>query len=422
MILQLTDIELLAVGLDTVWVLLASFLVFFMQAGFAFLEAGFIRSKNTVNVLMKNFVDFIVASLVYFIFGYAFMFGLGNGFIGTTGFFLINAENPSGVPLFSFVLFQTVFAGAAATIVSGAMAERTQFRAYLVYTFVISAFVYPIVGHWIWGGGWLYELGFGDFAGSTVVHMVGGLCALIGASFLGSRLGKFNKDKSANIIAGHNIPFAALGTLILWIGWFGFNPGSTLGVGDGEAIALVSLNTNLAAVAGGLSAMIVVWVRFGKPDISMVMNGVLAGLVAITAPCAFVTPIDSIIIGLIAGVIIAFGVLFIDKLGIDDPVGAVSVHFMNGIWGTVAVGLFGQSTYGLARDGLFYGGGVTQLGVQLLGIGTVAVFVSIIMIIMFGILKKFNMLRVSRKEELRGLDIDEHGMEAYPEYQIFLNR
>jgi Amt family ammonium transporter len=302
------------------------------------------------------------------------------------------------------------------------MAERTKFQAYLVYTMVISGFIYPIIGHWIWGGGWLAELGFGDFAGSTVVHFVGGLSALIGATILGPRIGKFNKDKSANMMTAHSIPMAVLGTLILWFGWFGFNPGSTLSVGDGTAIGLIALNTNLAGAAGGFSALAYVWIRFGKPDISMTMNGVLGGLVGITAPCAFVSPGASIVIGLIAGIIVSVGVPFIDKLVVDDPVGAVSVHCLNGIWGTLAVGLFGKSELGLARDGLFYGGGLTQLGVQFLGILVVALFILATIAPMFLLLKRANILRVSRVEELRGLDIDEHGIESYPEFQIFINR
>ncbi len=350
------------------------------------------------------------------------MFGVGNDFIGFSGFFLIDAENPSKVPLLAFFIFQTAFAGAAATIVSGAMAERTQFKAYLVYSTFISLIVYPIVGHWIWGGGWLYKLGFGDFAGSTVVHFVGGATALVGATILGPRIGKFNKDKSTNLMPAHNIPLAALGTLILWLGWFGFNPGSTLGVGDGSAIALIATNTMLAASAGGSSALFLAWKKFKKPDIGMLMNGMLGGLVAITAPCAFVSPVDSIIIGAIAGIIIVLGVPFFDKIGIDDPVGAVSVHCLNGAFGTIAVGIFGRSELGLARDGLLYGGGFVQLGVQLLGVLVVAVFVIGLAIILFKTLKAKNMLRVSPAEELKGLDIEEHGLESYPEFAIFLNR
>lgn len=404
------------IGLDTIWVLLTAFLVIFMQAGFAFLEIGFTRSKNSVNILMKNFVDFVIASLMYFVAGYAFMFGLGNGFIGGTGFFLIGAENPSGVNLFAFVLFQTAFAGAAATIVSGSMAERTRFRAYMIYSFFITSFLYPIIGHWVWGGGWLANLGFLDFAGSTVVHMVGGSCALIGAKINGPRIGKFNKDGSPNIISGHSMPLAALGTMILWFGWFGFNPGSTLAVGDGSLIGLIAFNTNLAAVGGGGVSMALNFIRFKKTDLSMLMNGVLAGLVAITAPCAFVNPIDSIVIGAIGGAVVTFGVWLLDKIRIDDPVGAVPVHFMNGMWGTIAVGLFHNA------EGLFYGGGATLLGIQALGIACTFGLVAALMIPLFWILKRVKWLRVDRKEELRGLDIDEHGAESYPEFQIFTNR
>lgn len=409
-----------AVGVDTLWVLIAAFLVFFMQAGFGMVEAGFIRAKNTCNILTKNFLDFCMASIGFFIFGYAIMFGAGNGFIGLKGWFLIGAESGTDVPMFAFWLFQAAFCGAAATIVAGGMAERMKFVAYLIYSFLISAFIYPVIGHWIWGGGWLAKLNFTDFAGSTVVHAVGGFAALVGTILLKPRIGKFKQDGSPNAIAGHNIPLASLGVFILWFGWFGFNPGSTLSVGDGNLIARVAINTNLAAAAGGITAMITVWRMFGKPDLSMAMNGALAGLVAITAPCAFVEPWAAILIGGAGGVFVIMGVVLLDKFGVDDPVGAVPVHGLNGIWGTLAVGLFGQKTLGLANDGLLYGGGFTQLAIQALGVCSVILFVVLSMGVIFKIIDLTVGLRVGRDEELKGLDIGEHGMESYSGFQIFL--
>jgi len=295
------------------------------------------------------------------------------------------------------------------------------FVAYLIYSFLISALIYPIVGHWIWGGGWLAGLNFADFAGSTVVHSVGGFAALVGTIILKPRIGKYNSDGSSNAITGHSIPLAALGVFILWFGWFGFNPGSTLSVGDGTLIGLIAINTNLAAAAGGVTALFTVWKMFGKPDLSMAMNGALAGLVAITAPCAFVSPIAAIVIGGIGGILVVFGVVILDKMQIDDPVGAFPVHGINGVWGTLAVGLFGQKALGLANDGLFLGGGIKQFAVQLLGISSVVIFVVVAMTIIFKLIDKFIGLRVSREEELKGLDISEHGMESYSGFQIFIN-
>ena len=308
-----TQIADIIVGIDTMWVLMAAFLVFLMQAGFGMLEAGLIRAKNTANILMKNLMDFCMASIGFFIFGYAIMFGSGNALFGASGWFLIGAESGADVPLYAFWLFQAVFVGAAATIVAGGMAERMRFPAYVIYSFLISAFVYPIVGHWIWGGGWLASLGFADFAGSTVVHAVGGWAAFIGTRALGPRIGKFGPDGKPNVIAAHSLPLASLGMFLLWFGWFGFNPGSTLGVGDGSLIARVAINTNLAAAAGAIAATATVWLVVGKPDLTMGMNGALAGLVAITASCAFVEPGHAIVIGLIGGVIVVFGVLFLDR-------------------------------------------------------------------------------------------------------------
>ena len=391
-----------------------------MQAGFGMVEAGFIRAKNTCNILTKNFLDFCMASIGFFIFGYAIMFGEGNAFMGFKGWFLMGAQN-EGVPVFAFWLFQAAFCGAAATIVAGGMAERMKFGAYLIYSFAISALIYPIVGHWIWGGGWLAELNFADFAGSTVVHAVGGFAVLIGTIILKPRYGKYNPDGSANVIAGHNIPLASLGVFILWFGWFGFNPGSTLGVGDGSLIARVAINTNLAA-AGGILAMCTVWKLFGKPDLSMAMNGALAGLVAITAGCAFVDPWAAIAIGAIGGILVVLGVILLDKLKIDDPVGAIPVHGLNGIWGTLAIGLFGKEALGLANNGLFYGGGFTQLGIQALGAGAVVIFIIVAMGIVFKLIDLTMGLRVSREEELKGLDLGEHGMESYSGFQIFTTK
>jgi len=409
-----------AQGLDTFWVLMAAFLVFFMQAGFGMVEAGFIRAKNTCNILTKNFLDYCIASVMFFLVGYALMFGKGGSFIGWTGFGMEGAENPSGVPIFAFWLFQAAFCGAAATIVAGGMAERMKFSAYLVYTVVVSSLLYPIVGHWIWNAeGWLAKLGFGDFAGSTVVHTVGGYVALVGTVVLGPRIGKFAPDGRPKAIPGHSIPLASLGVFLLWFGWFGFNPGSTLAVGDGTAIGLVAMNTNLAACAGALAAMLTIWAIVGKPDLSMTMNGCLAGLVAITAPCNYVSPAAALAIGTVAGVIVVLGVLLLDKLGVDDPVGAVPVHAMNGTWGTLAVGLWGRKSFGLTRDGLFHGGGLEQLGVQALGNLATVAFAVVLMTVLFVVMKKTMGLRVSREEEVRGLDIGEHGMEAYAGFQVF---
>ena len=418
----------LAAGLDTIWVLIAAFLVFFMQAGFGMVEAGFIRAKNTCNILMKNWLDYCVASVMFFFVGYGLMFGDGNGFVGLTGWALCGVPDiipGTNVAKWAFWLFQAAFCGAAATIVAGGMAERMKFPAYLMYTAVVSAVVYPIIGHWIWGGGWLSELGMGDFAGSTVVHATGGWIAFVGTIMLGPRIGKYvenGEGRKVQAIPGHSISMAALGVFLLWFGWFGFNPGSALGVSSKALMsttALVAINTNLAASAGAIVAMVVAWKLFGKPDPSMTMNGALAGLVAITAPCAFVSPSAAIVIGCVGGVIVVVGVGLLDRIGVDDPVGAVPVHGMNGIWGTIAVGLWGQEALGLARDGLFHGGGLAQLGVQLLGTASVSLFAMGSMFVVFLLIKKTAGLRVSKEEEIRGLDIGEHGMEAYAGFQIF---
>jgi Amt family ammonium transporter len=406
-------------GLNTLWVLITASLVFWMQAGFAFVEAGLTRSKNTTNILFKNLVDFVFATLAFWAFGYAFMYGsTAAGWVGTTGFFTdATLGDVVGLPVLAFWFFQLVFAGTAATIVSGAMAERTKFSAYLIYSFFISALIYPIAGHWIWGGGWLWTLPFGagfrDFAGSTVVHSIGGWLALIGAITLGPRIGRFAKDGEPNTIPGHSISLTVLGVFILWLGWFGFNPGSQLAIhgGNADAVSLVAVNTNLAAAAGGLVAMIVAWLFVTrKPDLPTTLNGVLAGLVAITAPCAYLTPGFSILIGAISGVIVVYGAILLEKLKIDDPVSAVPVHLMNGAWGTLAVGIFATEN---GVTGLV-AGNTGQIVAQLIGIGAVGVWCVLTGSALFGAIKVATGLRVSREEEMKGLDIEEHGSEAYP--------
>ena len=406
------------VGLDTLFVLVSAFLVFLMQAGFGMLEAGFIRAKNTCNILTKNFLDYCMASLGFFVFGYAIMFSEGNPFFGTSGFFLVGAESAADVPLWAFWLFQAAFCGAAATIVAGGMAERMKFPAYLAYSFIISAFIYPVVGHWTWGGGWLAQLDFFDFAGSTVVHLTGGATALVGAMILGPRLGRFNADGSSNPIPGHSVPLASLGVFILWFGWFGFNPGSNLSVGDGEAISLIAINTNLAAASAAVTTTFISWILFGKPDLFFTMNGALAGLVSITAPCAVVSPAAAIWIGVTGGFVIVLGEGLLRIIKVDDPCGAFPVHGLCGIWGTLTVGLWGRESLGLAREGLFYGGGFEQLGIQALGTFASGLFVFLSMGLVFIAIKAVLGLRVDRMEEIRGLDMNEHGMESYTGFQI----
>lgn len=419
-------VEANARSVDLVWMLIAAFLVFFMQPGFALVEAGFTRAKNAVNIVMKNLMDFAIGSLAFFMVGFGLMFGADKA-----GFFLSGVDPTSidGSWQIGFYMFQVVFAATAATIVSGAMAERTKFTAYLIYSVFITALIYPIFGSWAWGSllggepGWLENLGFTDFAGSTVVHSVGGWAGLMGALFLGPREGKYggNGKKNAKAIPGHNIPLAALGVFILWFGWFGFNAGSTT-AGTDVSIAVISVTTTLAASAGAISAMITVWILFGKPDASMALNGVLAGLVAITAGCANVSPLSAVIIGVIAGIVVVLSVEFIDKvLRIDDPVGAVSVHGTCGALGTLMVGLFAQPEFGGAA-GLFFGGGFALLKAQIIGILTVFAWTTITAGILFFLIKSIIGLRVTREEELRGLDIGEHGMEAYAGFQIFSNQ
>ena len=408
--------EELQTNINIVWTCIAAFLVFFMQAGFAMVEAGFTRAKNAVNILMKNLMDFSVGTIAFFLIGFGLMFGKTNGLFGTTLFGLSGVE-PGADWNWTFLIFQTVFAATAATIVSGAMAERTKFVGYLTYSFFITLFIYPIFGSWAWGGlldggGWLEKLGFLDFAGSTVVHSIGGWLALAGAIILGPRIGKYGPDRKPKAILGHNIPLAALGVFILWFGWFGFNPGSTT-VGDGS-IGYIAVTTNLSAAAGAIVAMAISWVIMKKPDASMALNGALAGLVSITAPCNGVTPVGAILIGVVGGALVVFAVLFIDRvLKIDDPVGAVSVHGICGTWGTLATGLFNM------ESGLFYGGGLKQLGVQTIGAGAAFVWAFGLGLILFYAISKTIGLRVTPEEELKGLDIGEHGMEAYSGFQVF---
>lgn len=407
------------------WTCIAAFLVFFMQAGFALVEAGFTRSKNAVNIIMKNLMDFSIGSISFWLIGFGLMFGATtNGYFGTTDFF-VSGLDEDGNPdnwTFAFLLFQTVFAATAATIVSGAMAERTKFISYLIYTIAITVIVYPIAGSWAWGGlyhggGWLENLDtpFIDFAGSTVVHSVGGWAALAGAIVIGARTGKYRADGSVNPIMGHSMPLAALGVFILWLGWFGFNPGSTTSL-DGGNFARVAVTTNLSAVGGCVASMITGWIMFGKPDVSLALNGVLAGLVSITAPCYNVSPCSSLCIGLIGGVICVFSVVMFDKLKIDDPVGAISVHGVCGAWGTLSAGLFAQEVFG-GTNGLFFGGGTAQLVTQVIGIVAYFVWAFGASLVIFLGIKYTIGLRVSEEEELRGLDITEHGMHAYPYLQ-----
>jgi Amt family ammonium transporter len=403
--------EELAISLDTVWMLLAAMLVFWMQPGFALCEAGFTRSKNSVNILMKNFVDFILGSLLFFFVGFGFMFGSdGAGFIGAPNWGDLSFYK-GDLPVEGFLVFETVFCATAATIVSGAMAERTKFNMYLVYSAVISLLIYPVEGHWTWGGGWLSELGFHDFAGSAIVHSVGGVLALIGAIALGPRIGKYGKDKKSRAIPGHNLALAALGVFILWLGWFGFNPGSQLAA-SGEvnrtAISHVFLTTNLAAVAGGAATMFLTWFKYGKPSLSLMLNGILAGLVGITAGCDVVSPWGAVIIGFVCGIVLVFAIEFIDhKLHIDDPVGASSVHGVCGILGTLMTGL-------LATDGgLFYGGGWHFFGVQALGIVVIDLWAAVCGFLLFFGIKKFCGLRVEPRVEEEGLDVYEHGEGCY---------
>ncbi len=404
-------IDLVQTHADYLWTLVAASLVFFMQAGFACVETGFTRAKNAINIMMKNLMDFSIGSLAFWAIGFGLMFGATKaGLFGTSGFFLSDFKRGGDPWVLAFWMFQVVFAATAATIVSGAMAERTKFSGYLIYTVFISALIYPIFGSWVWGGlyhggGWLEKLGFIDFAGSTVVHSVGGWAALAGAIVLGPRLGKYDKYGNIRPILGHNIPLAALGVFILWLGWFGFNPGSTTAAN--KDIAMIFVNTNLAAAAGATLAMFTSWIRFRKPDAGMSLNGALAGLVAITSPCATVSPLSAVIIGAIAGIIVVFSVVFFDRIKIDDPVGAISVHGVNGAWGTLAAGIFNMG-----------GTSAKVIGVQVLGIVTCFVWTFLTAFILFKIIDKTIGLRVTPEEEMEGLDFGEHGGMAYPDFEV----
>lgn len=410
------------------WVLIASALIYFMQAGFALCEAGLTRAKNTGNILMKNMMDFCIGTPCYWLVGFGLMFGSTAPIIGRLDplirgtYDATNSVVPQTMPLWCYVIFQTVFCATAATIVSGSMAERTNFKAYCVYSAIISLLVYPIGGHWAWGGGWLSTLGFHDFAGSAVVHNVGGVIACLGAAMLGPRIGKYDKNGKAKAIPGHNLTAAALGVFILWFCWFGFNGGSTAAMATADDAINASnafMTTNLAAAVATCVTMVFTWVRYGKPDVSMTLNGALAGLVAITAGCDCVSPVGAFFIGVVAGFLVVLSVEFFDNIAkIDDPVGAVSVHMANGIWGTIAVGLFSTGADGVGK-GLFYGGGVSQLGVQVLGIIAIDAYVLVVMFIAFKIIDKTIGLRVPAQVEIDGLDIHEHGLaSAYSGFAI----
>lgn len=420
--------------LDSMWVFIAAFLVFFMNLGFGMVESGFARVKNTVNILSKNLIVFAVSSLGFLVLGWGLMFGDGNGFIGLNGLFMAGGADNSpamgeayegvyssiswtGIPFWAKFFFQLVFCGTAATIVSGAVAERIKYISFIVFSFFLTMLIYPIVGHWIWGGGWLGNLGFQDFAGSTVVHSVGGWAALTGALILGPRFGKYGSDGKIRPIPGHSMPLATIGVFILWLGWFGFNPGSTMAASP-DAIAHIIMTTNTSAIVAVLTSTATSWILLGKPDLGMTINGCLAGLVGITAPCAFVSVSSAIIIGAVSGIIVVLSVKMFDHIKIDDPVGATSVHLTCGIFGTLAVGLFAESRFNGGADGLFFGGGSGLLLTQALGIISVGAFVFAGSLLVWYLIKITLGVRVSLKEEIEGLDIGEHGNQAYPEFTI----
>ncbi|MFN4227372.1 MAG: ammonium transporter [Candidatus Ratteibacteria bacterium] len=423
------------VVVNTIWVLVTAKLVFFMNLGFAMVETGFTRAKNCVNILSKNFIVFAISSLGFLILGWGLMFGDGNSFIGLKGLWFVSGLDNSpatgqaykrvysaiswtAVPLWAKFFFQLVFCGTVATIVSGAVAERIKYISFIIFSFAMTMFIYPVVGHWMWGGGFLQEKGMLDFAGSTVVHSVGGWAALAGILLLGPRFGKYNNNK-INPILGHSLPLATIGIFVLWFGWFGFNPGSTMSA-DPVAISHIAVTTNTSAAASIMISTVMSWVLLGKPDLGMTLNGCLAGLVAITASCAFVSIGSSLIIGLIAGILVVLAVIGFDKLKIDDPVGALSVHLVNGIFGTICVGLFAQDKIaGMNIDnGLFFGGGTKLLKAQLTGIVSVAAYTFLVSFIIWLVLKKTIGIRVSLQEEIEGLDIGAHGNSSYPEFLI----
>ncbi len=423
----------LKVAADTMWTLVTAMLVFFMNLGFACVETGFCRVKNSTNILSKNFIVFAASSIAFWVLGWGLMFGDGNGLMGLKGLLFLGGTDNSpatgeayegvytsinwtGVPLLAKFFFQLVFAGTAATIVSGCVAERIKYFAFIAFSFIIVGIIYPIVGHWIWGGGWLAAKGFLDFAGSTQVHSIGGWAGLAGILVLGPRYGKYNKDGTANPIPGHNLSLGLIGCFVLWLGWFGFNPGSTMAA-DVDAIARICVTTNTAAAAAMLAATLVSTVMLGKPDLGMTINGCLAGLVAITAPCAFVSVMSSAIIGAIAGILVVLAVIGFDKVRVDDPVGALAVHLVNGVWGTFAVGLFAESQWTPAHTaGLFFGGGLGQLTTQMLGIMAAGASVFGMALLAWSLIKATMGIRVSIQEEIEGLDIGEHGQTTYPEF------
>jgi ammonium transporter, Amt family len=442
-------IAILTVAVDTLWVIIAGMLVFFMNMGFACVESGMCRAKNCVNILSKNFVVFAASTLAFWVLGWGIMFGSGTPWYGTDGLLLVSGKDTSpllaapatgadptatyysgdygsiawsGVPLWAKFFFQLVFAGTAATIVSGAVAERIKYGSFIVFTLIMGTVIYPVVGHWIWGGGYLASIGFFDFAGSTQVHSIGGWAALAGIIALGPRIGKYGADGRVNAIPGHNMSLATIGCLVLWLGWFGFNPGSTMGIASATgptAVAHICNTTNIAAAIATLTATATAWILLGKPDLGMTLNGCLAGLVAITAPCAYVSIEHSAVIGAIAGVLVVVGVIGFDRLKIDDPVGATSVHLLNGVFGTICVGLFGQAAIAAnvaagVKDGLFINGSSEQLIAQLTGVAYTAAYVFPVSLIFWYILKFTIGIRVSHEEEIQGLDIGEHGHEAYP--------
>ena len=412
--------------IDTFWVLLAAILVFFMNLGFAAVEAGFARAKNTVNILSKNFIGFAVSSLGFLLLGWGLMFGGDNPFVGTSHLFILGGGDlsfydstlTSNVPFWGKFFFQLVFCGTAATIVSGAVAERIKYVAFIIFSFALTLIIYPIVGHWVWGGGWLSDMGFMDFAGDAVVHSLGGWGALSGALILGPRIGKYGKDGKAKAIPGHSMSLAVIGLFVLWLGWFGFNPGSTMSFQNPADVVSILMTTNTAAIAAVLTSTITSWIYLGKPDLGMTINGCLAGLVGITGSCAYVSVLSSLIIGAIAGVLVVFLVVFFDKIKIDDPVGATSVHLGCGTFGTLCVGLFAQEgvTSLSTRNGLFFGGGFGLLGTQIVGILAIGIFGFVTTALVWLALKKTIGIRVSTEEEIAGLDIGEHGNMAYPDF------
>lgn len=414
--------------IDTLWVFLAAILVFFMNLGFASVEAGFARSKNTVNILSKNFIVFAVSSLGFLLLGWGIMFGGDNPFIGTENLFILGGQDlsayndtlTSSVPFWGKFFFQLVFCGTAATIVSGAVAERVKYVTFIIFSFVLTLVIYPIVGHWVWGGGWLAELGFLDFAGDSVVHSVGGWAALAGAMLLGPRIGKYGKDGKPKAIPGHSMSLAVIGLFVLWLGWFGFNPGSTMSFQNPSDVFHILMTTNTSAIAAVITATATSWIVLKKPDLGMTINGCLAGLVGVTGGCAYVSIEVSLLIGALSGILVVFAVGFFDKMKIDDPVGATSVHLGCGIFGTICVGLFAQEgvTSLSVTNGLLYGGGFRLLGIQLLGIAAIGAFTFVSSGLVWLVLKKTIGIRVSREEEIQGLDIGEHGNVAYPDFAL----